>query len=389
MKKYINIFIALFLFFNIFDPADLLFKLKMPLFIICWLLFLYDIALNPEKPILLKTLFYKVFIFIFIPLFSILIYLSLDGTAPYEGLQLFKSYLFFTLTLILYYYKFNVLKQLSIILSALSILIIFLHYFLISFPFFVPIITSIGSDYGIFLIGNRSYSDDFTIFNIFFVTSPLLVISISFYVYTFMKLKSKSSFFLAFINIIAMFFAGTRNNLFVSILLPISIYIYYAKYKKVNITIIFLVLIFTIYQFKEKILILFNSDETSNSTKLFLFSDYVEIFSNFKIILFGQGIGSYVFFKTRGSYDYISELTYLEIFRNYGLILGSILILILFYPFYLTYNNIKYYDNKFIIIAYGFYLFMCFSNPWLFSSIGILIVSIVYSMLYITKNSKI
>ena len=201
----------------------------MPLFIICWLLFLFDIILKPDKPIILISLFYKFLIFIFIPIFSIIIYISFNGTRQFEGFQLFKSYLFFTLTLILYHYKINLLKTLSIILTILSIIIIFLHYFLISYPIFLPIVTSIGSDYGIFLIGNRSYSDDFSLFNIFFVTSPLLVISIAFYVYNFMNLKSKSSFILAFINIFGMFFAGTRNNLFVSILFPLCIYIYYSR----------------------------------------------------------------------------------------------------------------------------------------------------------------
>ena len=358
----------------------------MPLFIICWLLFLFDIILKPDKPIVLKSLFNKVLIFIFIPIFSIIIYISFNGTRQFEGFQLFKSYLFFTLTLILYHYKINLIKTLSIILTILSIIIIFLHYFLISFPIFLPIVTSIGSDYGIFLIGNRSYSDDFSLFNIFFVTSPLLVISIAFYVYNFMNLKSKSSFILAFINIFGMFFAGTRNNLFVSILLPLCIYIYYSKNKKVNIAIIISAIIISIYQFKDNLLILFNTDETSNSTKLSLAKDYIEIFSNFKIILFGQGIGSYVFFKTRGSYDYISELTFFEIFRNYGLIFGIVLLLLLFYPFFLSYNNKKFHNYKYLIIAYGFYLLMSFSNPFLFSSLGILILSVVYSTLYISKN---
>ena len=189
MKKVLKVFIFLLLFFNVFDPADLLFKLKVPLFIICWILFLFDISHNTHKQIVSKSLLNKILLFLFIPLLSIIIYKSLNGSTPYEGFQSFKSYLFFTLSIILYYYRLNLVSTLSKILTILSLLIILLHFFLIQYPVFLPIITTIGTDYGIFLIGERSYSVDFSTFNIFFVTSPMLVISISYFVYNFLQTK--------------------------------------------------------------------------------------------------------------------------------------------------------------------------------------------------------
>jgi hypothetical protein len=386
MKGLIKIFLFLFLFFNVFDPADLLFKLKMPLFIICFLIFTIDISLKSNTPFALKNHLFKVLTFIFIPLTSIIFYLILNGGKPFEGFQLFKSYLFFTLSIILYYYRLNLYNSLSKILTILSVSIIFLYFFLTTFPIFLPIITTIGSDYGIFLIGERSYSVDYSTFNIFFVTSPMLVIPISYYVYNFIEKKNIKYFILSLLNILGMYLAGTRNNLFVSLLLPISIYFYYTKNKKVALLFILSILAFGVYQFNDILLILFNSDEKSNMIKLSLIDDYKNIFSNLNNLLFGQGLGSYTFFNTRNSFEFISELTYFELFRNYGIILGLLLVSLLFFPFYFAFNNSKFYKQKYIIIGYAFYLFMCFSNPFLFSSLGILILSIIYSNIYISKS---
>ena len=52
--------------------------------------------------------------------------------------------------------------------------------------------------------------------------------------------------------------------------------------------------------------------------------DYRNIFSNPINLTIGQGIGSNHYWISRGKFDYITELTYLEIFRSYGLFFGFI-----------------------------------------------------------------
>jgi hypothetical protein len=67
--------------------------------------------------------------------------------------------------------------------------------------------------------------------------------------------------------------------------------------------------------YSSEIFTLFDRNEPSNSAKLTLLMDYFEILNNPKTIIFGNGLGSYENWSIRTSY--ITELTYLEIFRNF------------------------------------------------------------------------
>ena len=111
-----------------------------------------------------------------------------------------------------------------------------------------------------------------------------------------------------------------------------------------------------------------------------------EIFSDTKVLVFGQGLGSYTEWKSNGRFYFTSELTYFEILRYFGVFFGLIIIYFMFYPVIYGYNNRKYTIQKHIIIAYFLYLIMSFTNPLFFSSLGMLIFSIVISNIFIEKK---
>ena len=133
---------------------------------------------------------------------------------------------------------------------------------------------------------------------------------------------------------------------------------------------------------------LLSSDEESNMTKLSLLKDYDEIFSDPKVLLFGDGLGAYRNWDSNGRYYFTSELTYFEIFRYFGLFFGLIIIYYMFYPVFYSYTNRRYIKHKHIIIAYFLYLIMSFTNPLFFSSLGMLIFSIIIANIFIYKNSS-
>jgi hypothetical protein len=86
---------------------------------------------------------------------------------------------------------------------------------------FIPL-NIFGYDKKIFYIGERVYSADLKLWSIFFATSPMLAISIAYYVHLAMRSYQKRLYILlALINIFAMFIAGTRNNMATSLLLPV------------------------------------------------------------------------------------------------------------------------------------------------------------------------
>jgi hypothetical protein len=126
-----------------------------------------------------------------------------------------------------------------------------------------------------------------------------------------------------------------------------------------------------------------DTSEVSNNTKLGYFPGYIEIFSDLHNLIFGQGLGAYYFFPNMSYPYYITELTYLEVFRNFGLIFGFFMMLMLGYPiiktFMLSKNALL---QRYIAVAYSLYLIMCFTNPNLFNSLGMMILSLVLYGVY-------
>ena len=139
--------------------------------------------------------------------------------------------------------------------------------------------------------------------------------------------------------------------------------------------------------FFDELLILLNPLEHSNSAKIALIDDYLKIFSNPGDLLFGQGLGSYHVWEAYGNLAwFVTELTYFELIRNFGLFFGIIMLLMLFYPIVSAFFIDKHYMEKHIIIAYFFYLIMNMSNPNLFSSMGMLILSMIMANMFLLRN---
>jgi hypothetical protein len=129
--------------------------------------------------------------------------------------------------------------------------------------------------------------------------------------------------------------------------------------------------------------------ETANSIKLAIIDDYVEFFSDPVTLLFGQGLGAYRIWsgKPFEQFTYISELTYLEILRNFGLIAGMAMMGLLLFP-----TAFAVLDRRAGVIApaiaWLLYLVMCFSNPNLFSSMGILILAVLLANIFLKRKNE-
>ena len=74
-------------------------------------------------------------------------------------------------------------------------------------------------------------------------------------------------------------------------------------------------------------------------------------------------MGSSFYVTINNSMQSIAELTFFEIIRHYGLLMGNILISMLMYP-YIMYK--RYYNKKLLLVAYTGYLVMCITNPFIF-----------------------
>ena len=383
MLKFI---LYVFLISCVFDPADKLFGLKVPLFISCWVIFFISKkSYNLKFP---KDIVYFNLFFLIIPTISISYYLIFNGNEPFGGFSLFKSFLLILLSFILFDKKINLIPALSRVLSVLSFAIIIMYIVILLNPFLFAPIFDFGWNTGIFHIGERVYSSDLKIWSIYFVTSPMIIISIAYYFDLAFKTKNLKYYFILAVNIFAMFIAGTRNNMLMSILLPLILFVIYSKNKKLVSIMVFSSLLAGTIFLADVLGDLLSSDEESNMTKLSLLKDYDEIFSDPKVLLFGDGLGAYRNWDSNGRYYFTSELTYFEIFRYFGLFFGLVVIYYMFYPVFYSYINRRYIKHKHIIIAYFLYLIMSFTNPLFFSSLGMLIFSIIISNIFINKNSS-
>jgi hypothetical protein len=132
----------------------------------------------------------------------------------------------------------------------------------------------------------------------------------------------------------------------------------------------------------------FDPDDVSNVIKIAYLSDYRELFSSPLRLLFGYGLGSLFFSGALNEMAPMTELTYFDLIRNYGLIIGFLYMAFLLFPLNFLKND-SCREYHYLFLAYGFYLLMSSVNPFLFSSSGLIIISIVYSVVFQLKKQDV
>ena len=381
--------ITVFMFATIFDPADVLLGLKVPLFVLCFVVGGLICVIRPRQIFLPRPLLVYTLMFVFIPLFSIFVYYLRNGTDPYEGFVMLKAYLFIFLAILLVVMGVDVTKYLSNILVLMAVCIIFLFVFLLVFPEYFALTNAIGMETQVFYPGKRSYDGVTTFQRAYFACSQMLVVPISYYFFRFRESSNQNLLSLSFlvISIVALFLAGSRNAMFTAVLLPVSLYVIFSRKTILSMSIVLCLIIVLLAIFSVQISSFLDPTEYSNSAKISYLSDYVNIYSDLNYLFFGQGLGAYHHFSIFSKPWFITELTYFEVIRNFGLFLGVTMLLMLVYPVYKSFRlGMNAGLQKHIAVGYSFYLLMGFSNPTLFSSMGILILSLVLAGLYSVEN---
>ncbi|MEO1943353.1 MAG: hypothetical protein ABGY11_03560 [Candidatus Thioglobus sp.] len=369
--------IFLLMFVGIFDPADKLLGLKVPAFILCWLVFLFYYVLNPVK--IARKVYFYILLILFIPALSMLYFEVFLGGGQTAALILIKAYIFVSLIIILVAAKIDLIPMLSRILFLLALVIILTKLLVMIFPELIPSLQVFGSTNGIVLLGDRFYFGDTTFQQIYFTASPMLLISIAYYSDRAFRsgFFSWNSFF-AFVSILGMVLAGTRSNMVGPVIVLVSIVIFNVKNKVLYSTVLFLALIVfasVFYSTNSTIVEVLSLQEESNSIKLELLRDYADIFNDPINLIFGQGFGSYYYWEAKGYSDFISELSYLELIRVYGLIFGIIMAGLILYPILFVIASRREFSNRASIIGFTVYMAIAAINPLIFSSLGMSIIS--------------
>lgn len=122
--------------------------------------------------------------------------------------------------------------------------------------------------------------------------------------------------------------------------------------------------------------------EASNAIKYAHLVSYAQLFEqNPLYLIIGQGPATYFYSEGFHRWTSITEWTYLELLRSYGLMSVFIFVLLLF-PLYKLSKNIRTDYDFGIMFAYIFYLLIAGTNPLLISSTGMIIILAIYSYIY-------
>jgi hypothetical protein len=373
----------------VFDPADTVLRAKVPLFIALWVATLLRMpAIDAE--LLIKPAIY-VAAFVAIPVYSLLRFDLFHGHLPPQGFALLKGYLLISLVIVLVVNRVDLMPQLSAALTALGLLVIIVFIAIeLDYAPMYNALQPVGLRLGLFYLDERRYGD-FLLLQVFFATSPMLAMSIAYYFDRAMSepaFRQRALFFaVTAINIGGMFLAGTRNNIFVSLLLPFLLWPLYTRKPVVSALLSLGGLALLALPFAGYMKAFLDPSEFANNIRLVTVRDYLHIFGDPAILWLGQGLGVNYDWTARGQF-FITELTYFEVVRSFGLPGGIIMFGLLLLPLASAILAPTSRRDKALAVGYFLYLVMSFSNPILFSSMGTLILSGLVANIFLARGRE-
>lgn len=207
---------------------------------------------------------------------------------------------------------------------------------------------------------------------VFHRASPLLIIQLGIIFRKFLSGHKKRNLFFTVYYLLAMFFTGTRANIFAALLVVGLIYIYnlYFVRRKVYIT-VFLCLIFMLFAGIMLFLLLTVKNSSSDMKDAHMISYNILFSEHPSYILFGQGPGAYFYDVGWKNFCTNTEMSYMELLRMFGIFFTVMIISLYCYPFiyFIKRQNL---ENFCISISYLAYLFIAGTNPLLIGPTGFL-----------------
>ena len=240
----------------------------------------------------------------------------------------------------------------------------------------------------ILMIRERKFLD-WWIPGVYYGTAPCLIPSLGFMLNRSLKSNFWKYNILIILHVSALLFTASRANILsVGLILLFFIVLKFLQ-KKHYLYASLLTITVVLSAFQLIISLLGDKDEGSLEVKDLHFQSYMNLFETnyFRTIFFGWGPGSEFYTLAYNNFTKITELSYFEAFRRYGVIPSIIFILLIWYKPFL--NSTKLGFNGYLItISMLTYLFVAGTNPYLFGSIGFL-AAIFYSSVIRDEKFKL
>ena len=371
----------------VLDPSAKIYYVKF--FALALMLAVVTLRLTCSLPKIKINYLYFIFLsffFFLLPVYGLFLASIRGGFGgPFIDTSYITSSLYFICSVI-YIFSNNLKHAYGALLISLRILSILIIISLLILIFevgeaFLYFFVTNGAAY----VGMRNYGG-FNFYYLYFIVSPMLIILISHEVWAFLSKKSFANFALITLSVLALFLSGTRANMMLSLITPIFVVLWYyfgnfsyflllftSSLSGLFLTVIDVPVIYDMFSLKD----------LSNSAKIGYLESYLNIFSDLYVFIFGQGfnahIWSHVVMDMLPEGASKTELTYLEFIRVFG-ILGFVLVVSLFLCLLLTRRIIRS-SYPWVVPGIFLYFFVSFTNPYIFSSNGMLIIGFAVALL--------
>lgn len=378
LKKVSFLLNVILLFSIVFDPYNTIFHVKNLSFI---LFVLVSLPFIDVRYFYVPLIFLTVF---FISLsFGLITNQNLDWNSTIAMLKSFLFLLYFFWMPCKYLNTFKVFYYACLGLAILQIGLLVLLLFFPDFLILFTIAGKAGEDSALGGIIMRNYYGIFLPM-VFYKTVPLLVIPLGFQSSRFFENKSFKNFVLLMIFAVGFFVSGTRADMLSCVILVLASFIFYGFYVKKRIfSTVILIALLSVLFFIVAIFFL-TTHEYSTDIKTGHFQSFMELFdeSILKFLLVGNGPVSYMYTSGFGKNVTLTELTYLEMIKNFGFVQSILLIFILFLPVFNIKRNpsVSCFQKFTLSLAYTAYLFISGTNPLLISSTGFTAFAVAFSL---------
>lgn len=222
------------------------------------------------------------------------------------------------------------------------------------------------------------------IISVFYKTSPMIVLLLSYSLYLLFKTHKKKYFIHSSLFMANLLFSGTRANILSALLIVCFIFLFHLYFDKKSIFFFPVLTFLCIAGALILIFLLITTKDASASVKdLHMESEWDLFLSNpIRTFFVGYGPGSMFYTKGWKMFTSQTEVSYMELIRNYGFFGAAGIIFMFLYPFILMFKNKKYEPMLKLSLSLGYlaYLFIAGTNPFLNCATGYLTMSIFYYM---------
>ena len=298
---------------------------------------------------------------------------------------------FSPLFLLLWCRQYNVVKLMKWPTLIMCIFISILYIAVISNEAIELLVYQYVSEFGDMIMMTHRNFLGIDIFGMYYKSIISFVFALLIFYYN--LFNERNNIFVNIICALIMLFvflvSGTRATMLLPFaMIALVLYKRILKSKKVRYLLYPVLALFVIALILIVVKLLTQEGEPSNAIKYAHLISYAKLFDDNPLyMILGQGPGALFYSEGFNSMTAITEWTYLELFRCYGL-LSLVILGVLVWPLKTLWKYRANEQHFGIMCSYVLYLMIAGTNPLLISSTGMIVVIAIYSYAQILKDKS-